>query len=254
MSTEETQPMPPLTPPVKTTVSTRMSAYLSARRNSMFGVAEIMALGVSCLIFVLVLFSYLYFLIPARSQTASLTAERTQLQTNLIKSRQILTNDNTTQETVRRIIDSLNNFETVSLQRQEEGRMELYDQLNQLMVKNSLRNTSGPTYTPLDPSGSKTTPGKSTNTKYQTAYPGIAVAVTVEGPYQNLRQFIKDIERSKQFVIIYEIELQRAQNDSSQVAATESGSGTRGSLVSLQLSMATYFQRVETSALTSQEQ
>lgn len=131
--------------------------------------------------------------------------------------------------------------------------MALYDQLNQLMVKNGLRNTSGPTYAPLDPLGTKTTPGTSTNTKYQTAYPGIAVAVTVEGPYQNLRQFIKDIERSKQFVIINEVELQRAKENESPVAGA-SGSGTRASLVSLQLSMATYFQRVEAATPTGQEQ
>ena len=251
MSTEET--LPPDVP-TKTTVSNRVSTYVSSRRNSMFGVAEIIALGGSCLILLVVLFSYIYFLIPARARTNSLIAERAQLLINLQKSAEIVKNENTTQETVRRITDSLNNFETVSLKRQELGRMELYDQLNQLMVKNGLRNTSGPTYTPLDPTGSKTTPGKSSNTKYQTAYPGIAVAVTVEGSYQNLRQFIKDIERTRQFVIINEIELQRAQNESSAGVPTEGGSGTRGSLVSLQLSMATYFQRVEISTPTSQEQ
>jgi Tfp pilus assembly protein PilO len=252
MSTEVTEP--PKTS-VKTTVSSRMTGYLAARRNSMFGVPEIIALGVSCLILVLVLFSYLYFLIPARSQKTSLTNERAQLRTNLQKSEEIVKRENTTEETVKRITDSLNNFETVSLQRQDQGRMELYDQLNQLIVKNGLRNTSGPTYAPLDSTGTKSTPARSANTKYQTAYPGIAVAVTVEGPYQNLRQFVKDIERSKQFVIINEIELQRArESDSAAAVAPEGGSGTRGSLVSLQLSMATYFQRVETPVPTSQEQ
>jgi Tfp pilus assembly protein PilO len=232
-----------------------MTGYFAARRNSMFGVPEIIALAVSCLILVLVLFSYLYFLIPARSQKTSLTAEQAQLRTNLQKSKEIVKRENTTQDTVKRITDSLNNFETVTLQRQEQGRMELYDQLNQLMVKNGLRNTSGPTYAPLDSTGTKSSPTRSANTKYQTAYPGIAVAVTVEGPYQNLRQFVKDIERSKQFVIINEVELQRArENDAAAAAATEGGSGTRGSLVSLQLSMATYFQRVETPVPTSQEQ
>ncbi len=256
MSTEVTQPTQPPKPSIKTAVSSRFTGFVATRRNSMFGMPEIIALAVSCLILVLVLFSYLYFLIPARSQTTSLTAELTQLRTNLTKFKDIVIKENTTQDTVKRITDSLNDFETVTLQRQEQGRMELYDQLNQLMVKNGLRNTSGPTYAPLDSTGTKSTPGRSTNTKYQTAYPGIAVAVTVEGPYQNLRQFVKDIERSKQFVIINEIELQRARdnNDVAATVATEGSSGTRGSLVSLQLSMATYFQRVETPAPASQEQ
>jgi len=222
----------------------------------MFGIAEIIAVTASCLILLLVLFSYLYFMIPARSRVTSLTAERAQLQTNLKKSQEVLKRDQSTQETVRRITDSLNNFENVSLQQEDVGRMDLYNQLNQLMVKNGLRNTSGPTYAPLDPLGSKTTPGKSTSTKWQTAYPGIAVAVTVEGPYQNLRQFVKDIERSKQFVIINEVELQRATQSDAAAAAvpTEEGSGTRSSLVSLQLSMATYFQRPGAVMPTSQEQ
>jgi hypothetical protein len=67
--------------------------------------------------------------------------------------------------------------------------------------------------------------------------------VTVEGAYQDLRRFIRDIERSKQFVVINQVELQRAQDNNAPVSADESGSGTRISPVTLQLNMATYFQR-----------
>lgn len=223
---------------------TRVDRYLANRKSGMFGVAEIVALAGSCLILLLVLFSYLYFMIPARSRVASLTAERAQLQTNLKKTQEIFNQEEDTQKKVQRLTSSLSDFETVGLQRAEQGRMELYDQLNQLMMKNGLRNTSGPTYTPLDPTGARQTPGKSTNTKWQTAYPGIAVAVTVEGQYQNIRHFIRDIERSRQFVIINEVELQRATQSDGATTPSESGTGTRGSLVSLQLSMATYFQRL----------
>jgi hypothetical protein len=140
--------------------------------------------------------------------------------------------------------------------------MELYEELNQLIIKNGLRNTSGPAYTPLEPEGTKTTGGKTTTTKWQSFYPGVAVMVTVEGQYENVRRFIRDLERSKQFVVINEVELQRARDtnapisadgaapaatggddDSASAAASAAGSGTRGSLVSLQSSLATYFQR-----------
>lgn len=236
-----------------TNVSTRVTTFLASRRSGMWGVAEIVAFSVSCFVFLLVLLSYLYFMIPSRSRVTTLTSERAQLQMNLKKSKEILKNEQTTQDTVHRITESLNHFENVSLEREELGRMALYDQLNQLMVKNGLRNTSGPTYTPLAPLGTKTVAGTSTSTKWQTAYPGIAVAVTVEGSYQSVRQFIKDIERSKQFVIINQVEIQRAQNEGVASAPAE-GSGTRGSLVSLQLSMAAYFRRIETELPTSQEQ
>jgi Tfp pilus assembly protein PilO len=86
-------------------------------------------------------------------------------------------------------------------------------------------------------------------TKWQSAYPGIAVDVTVEGQYQNVRHFIQDIERSKQFIIINQVELQRAtENSAPQLAAEGGGAGSRGSLVSLQVNMATYFQRVNADA------
>ena len=133
--------------------------------------------------------------------------------------------------------------------------MDLYEELNQLIIKNGLKNTSGPTYTALDPTGTKSTAGKNVVTKWQSFYPGIAVMVTVEGQYQDVRRFIRDVERSKQFVVINEVELQRAtQNNApasidegggteASAAAAAAGSGSRGSLVSLQLNMATYFQR-----------
>jgi Tfp pilus assembly protein PilO len=222
----------------------------------MFGVAEVAALAGSCLILVLVLLSYLYFLVPARSRVASANADRKQLQTNLQTLRGLVHKEEDTTQTVDKIASSLGKFETDYLMRQEQGRMELYEELNELIIKNGVRNTSGPTYTALDPEGTKTAGGKNTTTKWQSFYPGIVVLMTVEGQYENVRRFIRDVERSKQFVVINEVELQRARDTnaplSAEAAVSEPGaspadpgasSGSRGSLVSLQLSMATYFQR-----------
>ena len=221
----------------------RVGGLFSSRRDKMFGVIEIIAFGTSCLILLLVLFSYFYFLLPARSRRASLNADQAQLKTNIQKSQSIVSRDRDVKQTVDRIAASLEKFETVGLIGKDAGRMELYDQLNQLIVKNGLRNTSGPTYTALEPVGAKASPGKSMSTKWQSYYPGIAVDVTVEGSYQSLRHFIRDIETSRQFVIINQVELQRATNSDSAVPAeTPPSSGPR-SLVSLQLNMATYFQR-----------
>jgi Tfp pilus assembly protein PilO len=224
----------------------RMSAFLESRRGKMFGVAEVVALAGSCLVLALVLFSYLYFVVPARSRISSLNADRLQLQTNLKTLDGVVNKEQNTQQTVDRVAASLDRFETESLLRQDEGRMQLYEELNQLIVKNGVKNTSGPTYTSLDPSDTKATSGKSVITKWQSFYPGISVMVTVEGPYENIRRFIRDVERSRQFVVINEVELQRAEQNSGPVSAegaAGASSGSRGSLVSLQLNMATYFQR-----------
>jgi type II secretory pathway component PulM len=236
------------TEPRKTNYSVRVTEFLASRRGKMFGVAEVTALAGSCFVLALVLLSYLYFLVPARSRLASLNAELKQKQTNLQTLGTVFEKDQNTQQTVDRTAASLNKFETEHLMRVDEGRMDLYGELNQLIVKNNVRNTSGPAYTPLDPAGTKSNSGKSVVTKWQSFYPGIAVMVTVEGEYQNVRHFIRDVERSKQFVVINEVELQRATQNNAPVSAEEgggggAGSGTRGSLVTLQLNMATYFQR-----------
>src|SRR5215213_8553661 len=235
--------------PRATVSRSRVSEFLASRRGKMFGVAEVAALAGSCFVLVVVLLSYLYFLVPARSRLASLNNDLKQTQTNLQTLGTVVNKDQNTKEIVDRAATSLNEFEAEHLMRVDPGRMDLYEELNQLIVKNGVRNTSGPTYTALDPAGTKSSSGKTVVTKWQSFYPGIAVMVTVEGEYQNVRRFIRDVERSKQFVVINEVELQRASQNNAPTSAEEgsdgagAGSGTRGSLVTLQLSMATYFQR-----------
>ena len=249
------------------TYQERFSEFLVSRRGKMFGVVEVVALAGSCFVLTLVLFSYLYFLVPARSRVANANTDLKQLQTNLQTLKGVVNKETDTKQTVDKIAASLDKFENENLMRQDQGRMDLYEELNQLIVKNGLKNTSGPTYTALDPAGTKSTAGKNVVTKWQSFYPGIAVMVTVEGQYEAVRRFIRDVERSKQFVVINEVELQRAtQNnapasieegggsDGSPAAASGAGSGSRGSLVSLQLNMATYFQRASATDGVSSDQ
>ncbi len=232
--------------------SQRLSEFLASRRGKMFGVAEVVAVAGSCFVLALVLLSYLYFLVPARSRLASLNTDLKQVQANIQTLGGVVHNEENIKQRVDKIAASLNTFESEHLMRADQGRMDLYGELNELIIKNNLKNTSGPAYTPLDPAGTKAASGKSVTTKWQSFYPGIAVMVTVEGQYQDVRRFIRDVERSKQFVVINEVELQRASQNSAPVSVDENGtatpaaaagSGTRGSLVSLQLNMATYFQR-----------
>ena len=237
------------TAPRQTSYSVRVSEFLASRRGKMFGIAEVAALAGSCFVLTMVILSYLYFFLPARSRLTSLNADLKQTQANLQTLDTVFAKDQNTQQTVDRAAASLNKFETDHLMRVDQGRMDLYDELNELIVKSGVRNTSGPTYTPLVSTGTKSNSGKTVVTKWQSFYPGIAVMVTVEGEYQNVRRFIRDVERSKQFVVINEVELQRASQNNAPVSAEEgggggaAGSGTRGSLVTLQLNMATYFQR-----------
>ena len=74
--------------------------------------------------------------------------------------------------------------------------------------------------------------------------------VTVEGQYENVRRFIRDVERSRQFVVINEVELQRASIPMRRCPSKEKRQNPvnlrslrrardRVALVSLQLSMYT---------------
>lgn len=193
-------------------IRAQLNRLSSSRRRSIFGPAEVIGLAVSFLILVLVVGAYLYFLVPARSRRDRLQVERSQLQSQLRSSQDLVQQGQTTEATVQSITESLDAFESTQLLGPNRGRMTLYDTLNQLIRKNGLRNTSGPTYTPLESAGSKTSSGgtRSANAKWQSIYPGIAISLTVEGQYQNLRRFVRDLETNKQFVIINSVELERA--------------------------------------------
>jgi Tfp pilus assembly protein PilO len=227
-------------------IRARLNRLNFTREHGILGPAEIIGLAGSVLILVLVIVSYLYFLLPARSRLEALKSERSGLQGQVRNLSEVVRQGQSTDASVQNITKSLEAFENHGLIGASLGRMSLYDSLNQLIRKNGLRNTSGPTYTPLAPTGSKTSTSgsKTANTKWQSIYPGIAISLTVDGPYQNLRRFVRDIETNKQFVIINSVELERAtETESAPTVTGEPGGGTRGSLVSLRLEMATYFQR-----------
>ncbi|MGI8919930.1 MAG: GspMb/PilO family protein [Pyrinomonadaceae bacterium] len=238
------------TKPTKRLRRTQFKANLkrlhASRSQGMFGMAEILALGTSLLLLLLVVISYVYFLLPARSRLETVQLERTRLQSQLRSSQEIIRHGQDTQSTVAKITESLDDFQNYHLSNAGQGRMGLYGDLNQLIRKNGLRNTAGPAYTPLLSSTTKRTPGetRSASTKWQSVYPGIAVSLTVEGQYQNLRRFIRDLEVSKQFIIVNSIELERATETNSPASLEPGSNAPRNSLVSLRLDMATYFQLV----------
>jgi Tfp pilus assembly protein PilO len=217
-----------------------------AREQRILGPAEIIGLAGSLLILLLVVVSYLYFLVPAKSRLEALQSERARLQTQLRTSEAVVREGETTEAAARKITQSLDDFESQQLLGADRGRMALYDSLNSIIRKNGLRNTSGPTYTPLEAAGSKSdiSGARSANAKWQSLYPGVAISVTVEGQYQNLRRFVRDLETNKQFIIINSVELERS-TETNSLPSVEDGptSAPRAALVSLRLEMATYFQR-----------
>jgi hypothetical protein len=224
----------------------RLLQIRKTRRQGALGLAEIIGLAVAGFTMLLVLIGYFYFLIPAQSRLNGALLERDRLKKQVAVLEDQFSIGLGTKATVEKITDSLNDFENVRLIERSGGRMLLYEDLNQLISKNGLRNTAGPSYTSLEPLGTRSAAAASAAasntaaTKWQSVYPGIAVNVTVEGPYPNVRHFVRDIEIGKQFIIINAVELERATESNSQ--PTEGGKSGNG-LVSLRLDLAVYFQK-----------
>lgn len=230
-------------------VSVRVRKLFRSRQRGMLGVPEIVGLAASAVMLLAVVFAYFTFLTPARSRLASLKAEREKLQRTLLESQASVDTSQGKQATIEQINQSLVDFENQRLAGRNEGRMALYDELNTLMRRNNLRNTSGPTYTALEALGANkpsTTANRPANAKWQSVFPGIGISVTVEGQYQNLRRFVRDIESSNQFIVINAVELQGVTDVAAPVLTPEgvpAPSSGRGTVVSLRLDMATYFRR-----------
>jgi Tfp pilus assembly protein PilO len=234
-------------------IRVRVEKLRQSRQQSMLGIPEIVGLGASAVMLLAVLFAYFYFLTPARSRLTRLQNERDKLQQTLRDNQADVNLSTDKQATIEQINQSLQDFENTRLAERNEGRMVLYDELNTLMRRNNLRNTSGPTYTQLEPLGTNPQPtatNKPGVAKWQSVFPGIGVSVTVEGQYQNLRHFMRDVEASNQFIVINAVELQSVTDSSGPVsmspdAASEGAPvpARRPTLVSLRLDLAAYFRR-----------
>ena len=246
---------------------------------SVIGLPELIGLACAALLALITVFAYFYFYLPAHSRLSSTERQREQLQAQLRTSENLFTQTTSTSEAVDQMTASVKDFEGNWLAVSEPGRLSLYAELNNLIRSNGLRNTAGPSYTPLDPIVFKAQAQaaeraeKQGIAKWQSIYPGVLVSVTVEGPYQSVRHFVRDIETSRHFLIINAVELEgvretgaaqelptpvpgpRTQGGPPRAGATRPGAitqpivpataGSRGSLVSLRLDMATYFRRPE---------
>ena len=236
---------------------------------NVIGIPELIGLTGAALLALTTVFAYFYFFVPSHSRLNSARLERDLLQGRLQVSQKNVQETTSTSDAVNKINSSLEDFESNWLAARDTGRLSLYATLNNLIRSNGLRNTAGPSYTALDPLGTKqqvqptASAEKQSNAKWQTIYPGIAVTVTVEGPYQKVWHFVRDLETNRHFLIINAVELESVTHSGAMaespetepgpvvtrngrggppVAAPDASKG-RGALVSLRLDLTTYFRR-----------
>lgn len=180
--------------------------------GGMWGVAEITTVGMAGLAILAVILLYVFFVLPRQKELADNREKRDKLEQDLNTSKQKYGSITSTERRVAELITSVNDFETRFLKPDSISRSALYQQINGLIAGYGLVNTAGPDYQRLEINASSNNGQQAENesgrAKFQSLFPGDYVTMTVEGSYQNLRRFIREIETSNQFIVISAIELE----------------------------------------------
>lgn len=237
--------------------------------GGMWGPVEIATFGVSLLAVLTAILFWLFIVAPASRQLEENRAERDRLEAELASAKAKYGDITDTETQVAKLVSSVDDFEMRFLPAATTGRTSLYQRLNGLISGYGLVNTNGPAYSPLetlDITEQNETDEERGRAKYRSLFPGIYVTMTVEGPYANLRRFIREIETGNEFVVISAVELAPSESASGSTGtsqettmvlnpvtgqmeqqivprSTEPRGKTHGELVALRLEMAAYFQR-----------
>ncbi|HXG85029.1 MAG TPA: hypothetical protein VNI84_13495 [Pyrinomonadaceae bacterium] len=191
----------------------------------MWGRAEVATVGLGMLAVLSVVILFVLVVLPARKELERNRVERARLDAELLSARNKYGDITSTEERVARLITSVDDFENRFLLSSTNGRTALYQRLNGLISGYGLVNSSGPDYAPMEISADRRASDSEAERgreKFQSLFPGVYITTTVEGSYQNLRRFIRDIETGGQFVVISAIELAPAENEDTKDAARAS--------------------------------
>jgi hypothetical protein len=247
--------------------------------GGMWGPAELVTIAFAMVALFIVAMLYIFMVAPANRELESSLTRRDRLKAELSLAQSKYGDITNTETQVVKLMNSVDDFESRYLPVASNGRTSLYQRINGLIAGYGLVNTSGPDYSPLettDVNDGVKSEEESGRAKYRSLFPGVYVTMTVEGPYQNIRRFIREIETGNDFVVVSAVELEPSdteQRPDQQAAQPQSGavvnpnaglppgfSGnptintqsaptarqkgkTHGELVSLRLEMAAYFRR-----------
>ena len=252
--------------------------------GGMWGSAELVTIAFAMVALFIVAMLYIFMVAPANRELEASRARSNELERELISAREKYGNIQDTETHVAKLMSSVDDFESRFLPVAATGRTSLYQRINGLIAGYGLVNTSGPDYSPLETAdvnnGTQTEEDRG-RAKYRSLFPGVYVTMTVEGSYQNIRRFIREVETGNDFVVVSAVELepsdtekgdgQQPQPQQQQVGPNQPGpvmnpnfpSGfqngpmggqtapaaprdrgkTHGEVVSLRLEMAAYFRR-----------
>lgn len=245
--------------------------------GGMWGPLEIAAVAIGFMTLIGVGFLYFVLVLPSNQELAKNKSEADRLEAELVSARSKYGQITSTEAQVATLLTSVDDFQTRFLPATTNGQTALYQRLNGLIRGYGLVNTSGPDYAPLeiaDQNAEQATDEERGRAKFRSLFPGVYVTVTLEGSYQNLRRFIREIESGREFIVVSSVELAPSDSDGQKQQNTQTPpviagglpgfnqpvvqpatqvqrpkGKTHGEVVSLQIEMAAYFRRPDFSPM-----
>ena len=215
MNEQEPLPVEPAENEVETVVTETGWHTLPPNRPrkvyaGMWGPLEIGAIAAGALAMLAALIVYFLIVIPSNRDLAQKKSDADRLEAEQMSAKSKYGEITSTQDQVSKLVTSVDDFQTRFLPVATTGQAALYQRLNGLMAAYDLVNTSGPDYAPL--ATADLIPGQQNEeekgrSKFRSLFPGVYVTVTLEGSYQNLRRFIREIETGREFIVVSTVEL-----------------------------------------------
>lgn len=199
----------------------------------MWGPAEIATVGGAMLAVLTLILVYLFVVVPSNNEVERTRAERDRLEKDLVAAKAKYGDIKDSRTHAAKLVSSVDDFQARFLPLQSIGSTAVAKRINGLLAAYSLVNTTGPLYSPLEIAGANDGPetdeekGKA---KFKSLFPGTYITMTVEGSYQNLRRFIREIETTQQFVVISTVALEPSDAEKKEKQANQQGPPPAGAV------------------------
>lgn len=201
--------------------------------------AEMAAAGLLVLAIAALAGFYLFFVSSEQSRLEKLHTDFARNREEIERLRKEAKTPDTSGQTVAAALKSADDFQAM-LKPVSEGRRDIIEEVNQLAGDSGVSITDAVQFTAIRESEDLTKPARQAG-EVKSAFPGLAVQLAVDGQYENLREFISKLERSKNFLVMNQIQLEGIE----ELQRGQRGAKATGKIekISLRLNLDTYFRR-----------
>jgi hypothetical protein len=205
--------------------------------------AEVVAVGLAVGLVILTILYYFVSLAPVKDRLTTVEKESAR-QIQIITDQVLPKHVPSQKEQIQQAKDSLASFQGNDLKPMAQGRIEMINEINQLAKTDNVHLGSGIEMHVVNRAGS-TAEGESQVSKKKKeadaldVFPRVQFHFVVRGEYRDLRKFLRDLEGSKQYIVVDSVNLSTTepkQGRGSRAAPVVSASG-----LSLTIGMNAYF-------------